>query len=96
MIEYLIKTILCSAVFMLVYSLFLEKEKMYWFNRFYLLGSVAFSLIIPLITLTITNNTPLHSVNEMVLLSENIVTEAVPLSLNGSGPNFPGSGNNLL
>ena len=51
MITYISKTILCSALLILIYHLFLEKEKMHRFNRFYLLFGIAFSFIIPLITI---------------------------------------------
>ncbi len=53
MILYLFKSILCSAVFLMVYLLLLEKEKMHRFNRWYLLGSIVCSLLIPLISFTI-------------------------------------------
>jgi bla regulator protein blaR1 len=53
MITYLFKTIVCSSVFILIYYLFLEKEKIHRFNRFYLLFSIAFSSIVPLITIKI-------------------------------------------
>jgi bla regulator protein BlaR1 len=49
MITYLIKTVACSAVFLLVYLVFLEREKMHRFNRWYLLGSIVLSFIIPLV-----------------------------------------------
>lgn len=37
MITYLLKSIVCSGLLLGVYFLFLEKEKMHRFNRFYLL-----------------------------------------------------------
>ena len=52
MLAYLLKSTLCMGVLLLAYLFFLEKEKMHSFNRFYLLGSIIFSLIIPLITIT--------------------------------------------
>ncbi len=52
MLAYLLKSTLCMGILLLVYLFFLEKEKMHQFNRFYLLGSILFSLIIPLITIT--------------------------------------------
>ena len=78
MMVYLFKTILCSAIFLLLYSLFLEKEKMYRFNRFYLLGGIIFSMIIPPITISIGKDTPLYPVTDLVLLPENIVPQVVP------------------
>lgn len=41
------------AVLLGVYYLFLEKEKMHRFNRSYLLGALAFSLVVPFITVPI-------------------------------------------
>lgn len=80
MILYLFKTILCSAIFLLMYFLFLEKEKMYRFNRFYLLGSILFSLLIPLITITVEKDTPLYLMNDYVFIMENVSTEVAPLT----------------
>ncbi len=54
MIPYLIKSTICIAVFLGFYKLFLEKENMHKIKRFYLLGSLIFAGIIPLITLTYT------------------------------------------
>lgn len=56
MIIYIFKTILCSGLLFLVYRLFLEKEKMHRFKRFYLLFSIAFSITVPL--LLFRTNTP--------------------------------------
>ena len=80
MILYLFKTILCSAVFLFVYFIFLEKEKMFRFNRFYLLASILFSLTIPLMNITVEKDTPLYLVNEYVFVSENISTEVAPFT----------------
>ncbi len=77
---YLFKTILCSATFLFVYFLFLEKERMYRFNRFYLLGSIFYSLLIPLMTITVEKDTPLYLVNEYIFISENVSTEVAPLT----------------
>lgn len=51
MIIYILKTILCSAVLILIYQLFLEKEKMHGFNRFYLLFATVYSFIIPFVVI---------------------------------------------
>lgn len=48
MIIYLFKSGLLLAIFYAVYKLLLENEKMFRFNRIYLLGSIVFSLVIPL------------------------------------------------
>jgi bla regulator protein blaR1 len=49
MIAYLIKMILCSGLLLGAYVLFLETEKTYRLNRFYLLFSIVFSFAVPLI-----------------------------------------------
>lgn len=48
MITYLLKSGLLLAVFFAVYKLLLENEKMFRFNRVYLIGSLIFSFVIPL------------------------------------------------
>lgn len=48
-----LKIILCSSIFIAVYYLFLEKERMYGFNRWYLLSGILLSYIIPFINITI-------------------------------------------
>lgn len=48
MITYLLKSGSLLVVFYLVYKMLLENEKMFRFNRAYLLSSIVFSLIIPL------------------------------------------------
>ena len=51
MTNYLLKSVLCSGLLLAFYYFFLEREKMHRFNRFYLLLSLAFALIIPLLTI---------------------------------------------
>jgi len=48
MITYLLKSGLLLVVFYAVYKILLENEKMFRFNRIYLIGSIIFSLVIPL------------------------------------------------
>ena len=48
MINYLLKSGLLLLIFYAVYKLWLENEKMFRFNRAYLLLSLAFSFVIPL------------------------------------------------
>ncbi|MET0466964.1 MAG: M56 family metallopeptidase [Chitinophagaceae bacterium] len=50
MMSYLLKVIICSAFFLAVYYMALEKAKMAHFNRFYLLFGLMASFIIPAIT----------------------------------------------
>ena len=53
MSDFLIKSTITLFVLLAVYYLFLEKEKMHVFNRFYLLFSLVFSMVIPFITIEV-------------------------------------------
>ncbi|MBU2947721.1 M56 family metallopeptidase [Zobellia uliginosa] len=52
MILFLIKSAACMAIFLTFYKLLLEKESMHTFKRFYLLGALFISFIIPSIVFT--------------------------------------------
>lgn len=51
MISYLINSTLCLALLLVVYKALLERERMYVFNRYYLLFGLCFSFAVPLITM---------------------------------------------
>jgi bla regulator protein blaR1 len=70
MTTYIIKVILCSAVFFLTYKLLLEKEKMHLFNRFYLLSSLLLSFVVPVITFR--SSRPSLPISENEVLNTNI------------------------
>jgi len=53
MILYLLKSALCLLIFLLVHRLIFQREAIYQFNRFYLLGAVIGSFFIPLVELEI-------------------------------------------
>ena len=53
MTDFLIKSTITLFVLLEVYYLFLEKEKIHAFNRFYLLFSLVFSIVIPFITIEV-------------------------------------------
>ena len=53
MILYLLKSALCLLILLLVHRLIFQREAIYQFNRFYLLGAVIVSFFIPLIELEI-------------------------------------------
>ncbi|WP_179337120.1 M56 family metallopeptidase [Winogradskyella ludwigii] len=48
---YILKFSACLFVFWLVYVLFLERQNMHRFKRFYLLGALALALVIPTLTI---------------------------------------------
>ncbi|MCH2192876.1 M56 family metallopeptidase [Kordia sp.] len=51
MITYIIKSGLCLALILLIYKVMLERERMYVFNRYYLLFGLCFALTVPFITM---------------------------------------------
>jgi bla regulator protein blaR1 len=66
---YIFKMVLCSAILLLFYHFFLEREKMHRFNRFYLLFSIAFSFLVPLIT--IGSGAAMLPVQEVIIVANN-------------------------
>lgn len=52
--SYLLNSGICLLILLLIYRLFLQKESMYQFNRFFLLFSIVVSFLIPLITVEVT------------------------------------------
>jgi len=51
MIAYIIKSGLCLALILLVYKVLLARERMYVFNRYYLLFGLCFAFVVPFITM---------------------------------------------
>ena len=71
MIPYLLKSILCMAILLMVYQFFLEKEKMHRFNRCYLLGSMVFAAAVPLINIKMASQSiPALEYNYFSLLDQ--------------------------
>ncbi len=68
MIDFLIKYTICLTVFLSFYHLVLEREKMHRFNRFYLLGSIVISLVIPFITFEIIEIIPAVQNTESLII----------------------------
>ena len=77
MIDFLIKSTICLSVFLGFYHLVLEREKMHQFNRFYLLGSIIISLVIPFVTYQIITEIPVYVDAEMEFYPTIIQTEKV-------------------
>ena len=81
MVVYIIKSTFCLVLLLGFYHLVLEKEKMHQFNRYYLLGSILFSFIVPSFIITVTPEileTPLFT--EVTTL-EQFSTSEVPLQI---------------
>jgi bla regulator protein BlaR1 len=80
MTAYFLKSILCLGIFLLLYLLFLEKEKMHRFNRWYLLGSILFSCLVPLVSFTVSQkSSPVLQSDYFAILNqpENVVSPQV-------------------
>ncbi|RTY76028.1 energy transducer TonB [Flavobacterium sp. LS1R10] len=63
MSDFLIKSTITLFILLAVYYLFLEKEKIHVFNRFYLLFSLVFSMVIPFITIEVIQEIAHSAVN---------------------------------
>ncbi len=61
MIAFIIKSVICLIVLYGFYHLFLRNIKVFYFNRFYLLFSLLFALVIPLITIRVKLYLPVNS-----------------------------------
>lgn len=74
--ELLIKSTLAMAVLLAIYYFFLQKEKMYRFNRFYLIATIVFSLALPFITIPVyvEAEQPVEDMIPTVTTAHNIVT----------------------
>ncbi|WP_215223856.1 M56 family metallopeptidase [Echinicola shivajiensis] len=89
MIAYLIKSAISLLILYLVYHFLLSKEKAYQFNRYFLLGSLLFSLCVPFIQSPLTPHTKLvnatptfPSLSQEELMSTNLIaTNSAPIIL---------------
>ena len=79
MIVFILKFSSCLAIFLAFYKLFLERENMHQFKRFYLLGSILTSIAIPLTTFTtyVEPQPIVDGFNTMATLSSETVATTV-------------------
>ena len=75
MIFYILKASFCLAILLAVYHLFLEKEKMHQFNRFYLLGSILFSFLAPTFIIYTSPTTIVEPISNGQLLTGILIQE---------------------
>jgi len=78
MTDFLIKSTVSMALLLAVYHLFLEREKMHLFNRFYLLFALVFSLVLPFITIEIVTKVitqPLPVITDIPVISAPITED---------------------
>jgi len=79
MFYYLLKLIICSGILYGYYHFFLRNEKFHQYNRFYLLGSVLFSIIVPMIKIPIffkheEENNPIQY---LISTGENVIVSSI-------------------
>lgn len=67
------KIILCSSLLLAGYYLFLQKEKMYGFNRFYLLFSLVFSYTVPFISIQSETSKPSNRLQTTIEATQQII-----------------------
>ena len=86
MITYLIKTVLCSAFFLLFYKIVLTESKSYKFNRIYLITAVVLSFVIPVLPMPILNQSPTLSSYFVPILqeTEEVIFPATQMEITGS------------
>ncbi len=66
MIEYLVISTIALATFYILYVLLLQREKIFLFNRFYLLVAIIFSLSLPLIEIPISSDLPIDPMSSQI------------------------------
>ena len=81
MLEYILKSAACMAIFLLFYKLLLEKETMHVFKRFFLLAALGLSLIIPAIVFEAYVEAPAQNTSDVQNTSETLEYIGVPSSL---------------
>ncbi len=75
MLFYILKSSACLLILLGFYKLFLEREHMHGFKRFYLLGALVVSFCIPLITFT--SYVFIAPMEEFALLDQNLAIQNV-------------------
>ena len=67
-LQYLIKTIVCSGILFLYYRLALHNRAIHQWNRFFLLGATIISILLPLISINITLTSAFYNTEQIQLL----------------------------
>lgn len=87
MMDFLLKSSISLIVFLVFYHLVLEREKMHYFNRFYLLLSIIVSFVIPFLTFefikivpVVQNFEPSNTVMSVSAIVENKIQENINLT----------------
>jgi N-acetylmuramoyl-L-alanine amidase len=77
MTAFLIKSTISLCILLIAYNLFLKKEKMFCFNRYFLLFSLVFSIAVPLASFEIKQDIPIVYNNKIPF--QTITADAFPI-----------------
>ncbi|WP_426486640.1 N-acetylmuramoyl-L-alanine amidase [Flavobacterium sp. 2] len=77
MIDFLIKSTISLTILLVVYHLFLQKEKMFRFNRYFLLVGLLFSIVVSFMSFEIQQDIPIAYNN--VIKFQTITAKALPI-----------------
>lgn len=69
----ILKIILCSSLLLSLYYVLLQKEKMYGFNRFYLLFSLLFSYTVPFISIQSEIQRPVNRLQKTIEATQQVM-----------------------
>jgi len=85
MVAFLIKSTICLAILYVFYHVFLQQQKIFLFNRFYLILSLGISMIIPLIDIPVRSDFLLtENLNQFTFAAVNIVNNETIIEGNSS------------
>ncbi|MTH15093.1 M56/M15 family metallopeptidase [Flavobacterium sp. LC2016-01] len=85
MIDFLVKSTISLSILLVVYHLFLQKEKMFRFNRYFLLVSLLFSIGVSFISFEIEQDIPIAYNN--VIKFQTITANTLPIQEEVTGIN---------
>ena len=85
MIDFLVKSTISLSILLVVYHLFLQKEKMFRFNRYFLLVSLLFSIGVSFISFEIQQDIPIAYNN--VIKFQTITANTLPIQEEVTGTN---------
>ena len=85
MIDFLVKSTISLSILLVVYHLFLQKEKMFRFNRYFLLVSLLFSIGVSFISFEIQQDIPIAYNN--VIKFQTITANTLPIQEEVTGIN---------
>jgi beta-lactamase regulating signal transducer with metallopeptidase domain len=76
---YFLKAILCSGILFGYYHLFLRNKRFHHYNRFYLLGTLVLSLVLPLFKIPVFNEDS-GTLNQVVYRTAKVITVSPAIS----------------